>query len=84
MNAIEPNYEIALRTLHRIEAYEWVGSLDPAEPENDTGNHFFAFGFEEYSAWQLERSGAWIVEMSPTVAGGEVVGYKIVEIEKID
>ena len=84
MNTVEPNYKLALTVLRRIEAYEWVDSLDLAEPENDSNNHFFSFGFEEYSMWQLERSGAWIVEMRPTIADGEVVAYEIIEIEKID
>lgn len=80
---LEPNYQLALKAIRRREEFEWVDSLDPAEPENDSGNHFFLFGYVVYSAWNLEDEGGWVAEMSPIIADGEIVGYTIVEIERI-
>lgn len=80
---IEPNYELAVKTLNRIEKFEWVWSVDLCD-DIESNNHVFEFGYAEYSAWQLEHSAAWVVEMSPTIADGEVVAYEIIDIEQID
>jgi hypothetical protein len=50
-----------------------------------TGNHFFSWGAETYDNWQMLDSCGWVAELVPTYGEqGEVVGYTVLEIERVE
>jgi len=79
------DYKLALEVV-KASGFEWVYFLDEHEVDEkyQNGNHFFTFGESVYSRWQCESEDAWVAELQPTFGeGGEVVAYKVIEIEKV-
>lgn len=69
-----------------IEAHDYsVEGLDWMEPEDDSTNHFFTWGYVNYGRWEIIDSAGWVAELEPVVdENDEVIDYKVVEIVQVD